>query len=43
MAAKQKQNKVIKGIKRNKNKKQTKKEGKVIFRFDFKEIVTTGI
>jgi hypothetical protein len=31
----------------NKEKKptnqQTKKEGKVIFRFDFKEIVTTGI
>jgi hypothetical protein len=33
-------NKNIKGIK---IKQKTKKEGKVIFRIDFKEIVKTGI
>jgi hypothetical protein len=41
------QKKVIKGIKKklkkNKKQKTNKKEGKVIFRMDFKEIVTTGI
>ena len=41
----EKNKKVIKGIKIKKQNKQktNKKEGKVNFRIDFKEIVTTGI